>query len=220
MTDINKYMNKKLIQTMIYSGEMTSMLEDEELREGIIKDEFIEALYEFVNSNLEDPHINGIHLTNLKNLTSEIRFLSGNKSKPNEIITLLNRTKEVDHSKFLKSEFIKRFSLNPFLGNNLQILCAYTLPQLQEEHLFSSISYDYVLIDELLSTDPYDLGEFINGLEGLEHQSISTINAVKEECKELFLDDCFDLNSKVLLKALTYNPNLNIRLRARNALKK
>ena len=35
MTDINKYMNKKLIQTIIYSGEISSILDDEELRLGM-----------------------------------------------------------------------------------------------------------------------------------------------------------------------------------------
>jgi len=50
MMDLNKYMNKKLIQSMIYSDELYTMLDDDELKEGIVKPDFMEALSEFVQN--------------------------------------------------------------------------------------------------------------------------------------------------------------------------
>ena len=113
MTDINKYMNKKLIQTIIYSGEISSILDDEELRLGMSTSEFVDDLYEFVSANLENPHIEGTHLRDLATLVSEVRFLTDERKKANEIVSMVNKTSEEGQKKFLRREFIKRFSLNP-----------------------------------------------------------------------------------------------------------
>ena len=220
MTDINKYMNKKLIQTIIYSGEISSILDDEELRLGMSTSEFVDDLYEFVSANLENPHIEGTHLRDLATLVSEVRFLTDERKKANEIVSMVNKTSEEGQKKFLRREFIKRFSLNPFLGNNLQIFCQYVLPQMQNSHLFSSISYDFILLDQLVSTDPLEMGEVITSTSGLEQHAINTINAVKSECKTLFSDECFDVNQKILLMSFTKNDSRNIRLRAKASLTK
>ena len=110
MTDINKYMNKKLIQTIIYSGEISSILDDEELRLGMSTSEFVDDLYEFVSANLENPHIEGTHLRDLATLVSEVRFLTDERKKANEIVSMVNKTSEEGQKKFLRREFIKRFS--------------------------------------------------------------------------------------------------------------
>ena len=95
MMDLNKYMNKKLIQTLIYSGELRTMLDDDDLKEGIIKPDFIEALNEFVVENMNNPHIEGVHLHALRDLIHEIRIMENtNKEACNDMIGFLNQTRK------------------------------------------------------------------------------------------------------------------------------
>ena len=221
MIDLNKYMNKKLIQSMIYSGELYTMLDDEELREGIIKEDFLVALNEFVNENMKNPHIEGKHLDALRNLVHEIRFMQGvNKSLCNDMVGDLNQTRETGEREFVRSEFIKRFSLNPFIGNNLQIFAQYTLPQMHDPHIFSSVAFDFIMLDQLISTDPMEMDTILEELPGLEHQTINTINAVKIDAPVLFSDEVFNINSSIVLEVLKNNEDKYIRKRAGHALKR
>ena len=105
MVDLNKYMNKKLIQSMIYSGELYTMLDDDDLREGITEESFIEALNEFVTDNMKNPHIEGKHLEAIRNLVHEKRFMQGaNKEVCNNMVGTLNQTKEDGERTFVRSE--------------------------------------------------------------------------------------------------------------------
>lgn len=221
MVDLNKYMNKKLIQSMIYSGELYTMLDDDDLREGITEESFIEALNEFVTDNMKNPHIEGKHLEALRNLVHEIRFMQGaNKEVCNNMVGTLNQTKEDGERTFVRSEFIKRFSLNPFIGNNLQIFAQYALPQMQDPHIFSSVSFDFIMLDQLLSTNPMEIDSVVSNLTGLEHQTINTINAVSIEAPEMFLDDVFNMNTRIVLESLKYHEDKYIRKRASHSYKR
>lgn len=221
MMDLNKYMNKKLIQSMIYSDELYTMLDDDELKEGIVKPEFMEALSEFVVENMNNPHIEGKHLEALRNLVNEIRFMVGvNKGACNDMVGHLNQTKETGERAFVRREFIKRFSLNPFIGNNLQIFAQYVLPEMQDAHIFSSVSFDFIMLDQLISTDPMEIDSLTSELHGLEHQTINTINAVKVEAPILFSDEVFNINTKIVLETLKNSEDKHIRKRAKNTFRK
>ena len=221
MMDLNKYMNKKLIQTLIYSGELRTMLDDEDLKEGIVKPDFIEALNEFVVENMNNPHIEGAHLHALRDLIHEIRFMeNANKAACNNMIGFLNQTRETGAKGFVKSEFIKRFSLNPFLGNNLQIFAHYVIPEIQYPHIFSSVSFDFIMLDQLLTTDPMEIDSITSELPGLEHQTISTINAALVEAPSLFEDEVFDINTRIILETLKNSEDKHIRKRAKNTYRK
>lgn len=219
--DVNKHLNKKLIQTLIYSGELHSMLEDPELKKGLAREEFLEALNEFICDNKINPHIEIKHLVYLRDLVNEIRFTDRSTMNTcNQMISNLNLTKTEDNKLFVKKEFIKRFSLNPFIGNNLQIFANYVLPQIHEQHIISSVAYDFILLDHLIWNELTEMDEVLENINGLEHHSISTINATLKECPVLFEDETFRTNSKLLLTYLKEQEEPNIKKRAKHSLKR